>query len=277
MANRSGTSSFFISTVVVAALVLFAGFVFAIVPLGAVAEIDVVLNVGVRLSEVTLPFDRKTLLRDVAQPEDVFVPDYGDVINSSSGNSIGDLNRCLITGASADCGIRANRFGTDSLWVLRERLFQLLIGELAKDFRCRFAGRCNSAISPLWQDTPNEVLSILVGHWNNFGFIPGNVGTELPLGGYSSVFQSFVENPIPNSSGDNGADKKGDSKPLASLALSVCGVLFLLISGKLIWNAVKRADNLHVVLVLLAVPFYAAGVLSLLYVSGLAPLLFEWP
>jgi hypothetical protein len=57
--------------------------------------------------------------------------------------------------------------------------------------------------------------------------------------------------------------------------MAVSAFFLLFISYKLISNAVKRADYFHVIFVLLAFPFFALGILMLLYVSGIAPLLFD--
>jgi hypothetical protein len=44
----------------------------------------------------------------------------------------------------------------------------------------------------------------------------------------------------------------------------------------LVSDAVKRSDYRHVLFVVLAFPLFASGFLMLLYVSGIAPLLFDW-
>jgi len=54
----------------------------------------------------------------------------------------------------------------------------------------------------------------------------------------------------------------------------IVGIGFLLLSFKLISDGVNR---INILLVLLAFPFFALGILALLYVSGLVPLMFEWP
>ena len=50
----------------------------------------------------------------------------------------------------------------------------------------------------------------------------------------------------------------------------------LFVSSKLVANAVQRSDYLYLGFILLAFPFFAFGILALLYVSGIAPLLFDW-
>ena len=63
-----------------------------------------------------------------------------------------------------------------------------------------------------------------------------------------------------------GRSDHGDRKILTKSLLLIAGMILLYLSHKLISNAVQRADYLHVVLVLLAFPLFALGVIALLYV-----------
>jgi hypothetical protein len=92
--------------------------------------------------------------------------------------------------------------------------------------------------------------------------------------GPDHFFSLAVKEPVAESSRNDSSQDQKDSQFFAKSALGIVGVGFLLLSYKLISEGV---DRINVLLVVLALPVSALGVILLLYVSGLVPLMFEYP
>ena len=74
-----------------------------------------------------------------------------------------------------------------------------------------------------------------------------------------------IENDVANSRSNESDKNENYRDPFTKAALTVAGILLLLISGKLVAKAIKRTDYLHIVLVLLAFPVFASGLLTIFF------------
>ena len=76
------------------------------------------------------------------------------------------------------------------------------------------------------------------------------------------------ENDIRDAGGEYSQKQEEYRKLFTRGPLIIVGLILLFGSYKLVSDAVKRADNLHVVFVVLAFPLFALGCAAFLYVIG---------
>ncbi len=99
----------------------------------------------------------------------------------------------------------------------------------------------------------------------------GQIGCMLCLG------HSKVKYYVRGKRKQYGQEDEPYRKIFARFPILLAGAILFFSSHEFVRHAVKRSDYFHVLFVLLAFPLFAAGCTIMLWLSGIAPLLFRWP